>query len=165
MNIFFFDQDPVTCAQMHCDKHVVKMILEYAQLLSTAHRVIDGDHVNDVLYKATHINHPSAKWVRHSKSNYDWLYSLFIALCDEYSYRYEKTHMTDSKLRDILGGSPSGLQDIGFSSPWRAMPDEYKVQKEDASYCELSYRKYFKAEKRNIAKWTRREEPIWFILD
>ena len=86
MNIFYLDNDPMTCAQMHNDKHVIKMILETCQLLSTAHRIIDGVEtmaksktgrnvkrwiipdkythgkvkLNDVLYSATHVNHPSA---------------------------------------------------------------------------------------------------------
>ena len=66
MNIFYLHKDPKTCAEMHCDKHVVKMVLEYAQLLSTAHRVLDGDEWADKaqLYKATHKNHPSAIWAR-----------------------------------------------------------------------------------------------------
>jgi hypothetical protein len=89
MNIFYVHPDPVICAQQHVDKHVVKMILEYAQLLSTAHRVLDGsisvgvsdkgrkktsyklaDDRDAVLYSATHLNHPSAKWARHSLANY-----------------------------------------------------------------------------------------------
>ena len=96
MNIFYLHNDPKTCAEMHVDKHCVKMILEYAQLLSTAHRVLDGtlnvglsasgrkktsyvlmDQRESVLYSATHINHPSAIWVRQSDKNYDWLFSLF----------------------------------------------------------------------------------------
>ena len=95
MNIFYVHEDAATCAQQHVDKHVVKMILEYAQLLSTAHRVLDGqeteglspsgrkqkiwklpDERDDVLYKATHMNHPSAKWARHSVHNYMWLFKL-----------------------------------------------------------------------------------------
>ena len=87
MNIFYLDKDPKKCAEMHCDKHVVKMILEYAQLLSTAHRVLDGnewaDHVG--LYKATHKNHPSAIWARESAGNYFWLNKLFQELCKEYT--------------------------------------------------------------------------------
>ncbi len=42
MNIFYLDHDVYKCAEMHNDKHTVKMILEYAQLLSTAHRFLDG---------------------------------------------------------------------------------------------------------------------------
>ena len=82
MNIFYLDEDPVLAAQMHCDKHVVKMILESAQLLSTAHLLIDGDELADErgLYKATHKNHPSSKWVRDSSENYEWLWNLFDQL-------------------------------------------------------------------------------------
>ena len=74
MNIFYIDKDPIKAAQMACDKHVVKMILETAQLLCTAHRVIDGVdlQMNSLLeettmYRATHINHPSTKWVREKR--------------------------------------------------------------------------------------------------
>ena len=100
MNIFYLDHDVTKCAEMHNDKHVVKMILEYAQLLSTAHRVLDGticdgfsdsgrrkktytlsDSRNDILYSATHINHPSAVWVRQSDTNYKWLQSMLVTLC------------------------------------------------------------------------------------
>ena len=43
MNIFYLHENPEICAEYHCDKHVVKMILETAQMLSTAHRIIDGE--------------------------------------------------------------------------------------------------------------------------
>jgi hypothetical protein len=112
MNIFYLSQNPVECAQMHNDKHCVKMILESAQLLSTAHRVLDGvetvglsqsgrkkkiwklanDKLDTKLYSATHNNHPSAIWVRQSKNNYVWLFNLFCSLIVEYQHRYEKVH-------------------------------------------------------------------------
>ena len=113
MNIFILDEDPVKAAEYHCNKHVVKMIIEYAQLLSTAHRVIDGVEYEDktangrrikrwkmvknpnmenTLYKAAMINHPSAVWVRQSSRHYKWLYRLFMWLCVEYTYRYGKHH-------------------------------------------------------------------------
>jgi len=55
---------------------MVKMILEYAQLLSTAHYVPDSDNceIRNKIYTSTHINHPCAKWERDSHSNYNWLY-------------------------------------------------------------------------------------------
>jgi hypothetical protein len=100
MNIFYLDENYETAAKQHLDKHVVKMIIEYAQLMSTAHRVIDGtqwydktaagrriarwEHPNSeqdqILYKASHINHPSGIWARESFSNYMWLYSLWEEL-------------------------------------------------------------------------------------
>jgi len=122
MNIFYLDNDPKVCAEMHNDKHCIKMILEYAQLLSTAHRVLDGtlsvglsetgrkqtryvlpDNRESKLYVATHINHPSAIWVRKSYANYVWLSKLLTELCREYTYRYGKVHkvQTGFKLHDL----------------------------------------------------------------
>ena len=99
MNRFILDSDPVIASQMHCDRHVVKMILEEAQMLSTAHRILDGvsevsstktgrkitrwrvsDSREDSLYKASHVNHPCTIWCRATNSNYEWGYSLFINL-------------------------------------------------------------------------------------
>ena len=69
MNLFYLDRDPVEAARMQCDRHVVKMILETAQMLSTAHIELDG---KQVAYKATHKNHPSTVWVRSSSLAYNW---------------------------------------------------------------------------------------------
>jgi len=129
MNIFYLDKDPKICASYHCDKHVLKMIIEYAQLLSTAHRLLDGiegrgssksgktqvrvwtldNGLENVLYKATHVNHPSNKWVRNHRDNYVWLYELWIHLCSEYSKRYKKTHLTYTKLSSALCNIPKIL--------------------------------------------------------
>lgn len=179
MNIFWLDKDPIESAKMHHDKHVVKMILEYAQLLSTAHRILDGtlnnvishsgrrkkvytlnDDRDAVLYNATHINHPSAIWARQTCNNYRQLYELFCATCDEYTYRYGKVHLTDSKLRTILKQHP---KNIGRSKiqvdPTPAMPDECKIPGDVVG----SYRKYYIDKKVDMAKWTNREPPQWFI--
>jgi len=126
MNIFFLDTDPVLAAQYQCDKHVVKMILETAQMLCTAHRVLDGERMysektkkplqqynhprwHDVLYKCAHINHPSTKWIRATSGNYQWAFAHFCALCDEYSYRYGKLHESDKKLRHYLEHTPANI--------------------------------------------------------
>src|SRR5210317_1724435 len=108
MNIFYLHEDPTQCAQWHIDKHVVKMPTEYAQLLSTAHRMLDGelyyvpgkrgmkkrwrlpDDRDDNIYQAGHYGHPSAVWVRESKSNYNMLFRLYTALLGEYDYRYNE---------------------------------------------------------------------------
>ena len=99
MNIFFLDEDSKMCAQAHCDKHVVKMILEYAQMMSTAHRVLDPpSELIEPMYKPTHKNHPAAVWVRESDANYKWLYDLWFWLAKEYWWRYDKMHKTWEKL-------------------------------------------------------------------
>lgn len=181
MNIFFFSKNTQECARMHCSKHTVKMIVEYAQLLCTAHRLLDGTESvviknnrrkkvwilpnrtkNEILYSATHINHPSAKWTRHTRANYTWLFNLWSRLCDEYEYRYGKIHATKTKLWDLLITPPVNIPDGIFSSPWRAMPEKYKMPKTSIDYCELSYQAYFNGEKQHIADWKNRETPHWF---
>jgi hypothetical protein len=176
MNIFYLSNNPVEAAKEHCDKHVVKMVIEYAQLLSTAHRVLDGemyldktannrsikrwlleDTREDVLYKASHINHPSAVWARESNNNYNWLYCLFTATCDEYTYRYGKLHETDRKLRDVLATPPKNIEVGYFKEPPQCMPYLYKSDK-----AVKGYRRYYIEDKADFAKWTKRNIPEWF---
>ena len=106
MNIFVLDNDPIVAAQSVCNKHVVKMILESGQMLSTAHRVLDEKPISERFYKLAHINHPSTIWTRTVSANYQWLYSLWSFLCGEYTERYGKEHLTEIKLRDILWQTP-----------------------------------------------------------
>jgi hypothetical protein len=176
MNIFYLDADPKTCAQMHVDKHCVKMILEYAQLLSTAHRVLDGtesvglsdsgrrkkswrlsDSREPVLYSATHINHPSAIWVRQSRDNYLYLWHLFVELCREYTYRYERTHATE-RLVDVLALIPDNIGKHPYTEPTPAMPDYCKVPGDSIK----SYHNYYINEKQRMAVWKKRDIPTWF---
>lgn len=141
MNIFYIHTNPVVSATAMSDKHVVKMILESAQLLSTAHHMLDSE-VKHLLYKPTHVNHPSNKWVRESAKHYKWLYEHFVALCEEYTKRFNKVHATETKLKELLSSIPTRLQDNGFIEPPCAMPDLYKN-----GNSMLSYRSYYEAEK------------------
>ena len=125
MNIFYLDEDPVKAAKYQYNKHVVKMILESAQMLCTAHHLIMGDDA-DVPYKIAHPKHPSTQWVTYSASNYAWLYQHMLALGDEYTKRYGKTHLTITKCKDKLAKLPGGIFNVGFTQPPQAMPDEYK---------------------------------------
>lgn len=141
MNIFYIHTQPEVCAHAMSNKHVVKMILESAQLLSTAHHELQS-HIAKHLYKPTHKNHPSAKWVRQSSQHYNWLYAHFVYLNAEYFERYQRVHKT-WQLHTYLSQVPSNLKDNGFAPPPPAMPDEYKVLDNPL----LSYRKYYEAEK------------------
>jgi hypothetical protein len=188
MNIFFLDKCTQTCAEMHLDKHVVKMILEYAQLLSTAHRILDGSEYIDktangrnikrwkledkelepLLFKASHINHPSAKWVRESKANYRWLASLLCNLCLEYTHRYKKVHSVErSGLAEVLRNNfPQNFPhhktgDLLRTDPPPAMPDECKIKGDSIA----SYKKYYIEKKAHFARWTNREVPKWFLMN
>jgi len=176
VNIFYLDKDPVNSAKLHCDKHVVKMIIEYAQMLSTAHRMLDGTQYTDassgrriqrwkldnsnmdgVLYKASHINHPSAIWVRENAIQYQYMYDLFVACCDEYTFRYHKVHLTDTKLRVLLNEIPDNIKLGQWREPPPAMPDHCKVKGNSL----ISYHKYYATEKKSFAKWTLREVPTF----
>ena len=129
MNIFYLDKCPDKAARLQYNKHVVKMILESAQMLCTAHHCYgDKDQVENVPYKQAHLNHPSTVWTRRSKSTYMWLYNHMMALGDEYTKRYGKTHLSITKCKDFLAIPPRHIQGDDWCQPPQAMPDEYKTE-------------------------------------
>jgi len=179
MNVFYLSAYPDMCAEMHMDSHCSKMIIEYAQLMSTAHRVLDGEeyygrtknnrrikrwlHPNpeleDTLYKASHINHPSALWVRKSKKNYRWLYELWTELNKEFMYRYNKDvpHESFRKLKWELFSPPENMKENEFTEPTPAMPNDVKNESSI-----IAYRDYYILYKQHLAKWTKRDKPHWY---
>jgi hypothetical protein len=160
MNIFYFSDCPIESAQAQPDKMLVKMPLETAQMLSTAHRVLDGDEYADAngLYKTAYKNHPCTIWARESSSNYFWLYLHFVALGNEYTYRYDKTHASITKLQEPLAKVPSSIVQGEMTSLAQAMPEQYK----DSDSIK-AYRNYCINEK-HYAKWEkRRDKPTWWI--
>jgi hypothetical protein len=183
LNIFYLDHDPAKAAEMMVDKHVVKMILESAQLLSTAHRLLDGrqtveeryvpgsippryrkikrwildDARENVIYKATHMNHPSAVWTRASVENYLWLVEHFYALMNEYMHRYKKVHACNGQLAYMLQSPPHNLRDYDMTPMPSAMADEYKISDDPLT----NYRNYYKIGKSSMHKWTNRQPPEW----
>lgn len=150
MNIFVLDTNPNEAARQACDKHIVKMILESAQMLCTA-------HTEGAPYKATHKKHPCTLWVSASKSNYLWLCEHGLGLCAEYTKRYQKTHKTESIIKWCMENVPC-LPDIGLTEFAQAMPDKYKVKGDAVK----AYRNYYNGEKARIAKWKDGNVPTWF---
>ena len=143
MNIFYLDESPVIAAKVQYNKHVVKMILESAQMLCTAHHVL-GSNV-DIPYKLSHKNHPSAIWVRENSIHYDWLYFHMQALGFEYTKRYGKEHMSITKCRH-LHVHPENIPHEPFMQPPQCMPDEYKDK------CSIkAYWNYYIGEKHVVA--------------
>ena len=154
------------------------MILEYTQLLSTAHRLLDGKQsvvvvnnrklkrwsledprMNASLFLASHINHPSAVWARESEDQYLWLYQLLTHLCKEYTHRYGKTHAVVNRCWQELRNPPKNLKGKkGFREPPQAMPDEYKV-----TDVVESYRNYYRKAKSGFAVWKNRQVPEWYM--
>ena len=144
MNIFYLDEDPFVCAERMCDQHITKMPLESAQILSTAHRVLDGNLVvgetktgrkakrwvlpedDDKYYLAAYVNHPSTVWARQSSEHYTWLYEHFRALCLQFFERYQHHHSSWNRLKFSLAKLPQNIKDNGFVAPPQCMPDVYK---------------------------------------
>lgn len=152
------------------------MTLEYGQLMSTAHRVLDGtpyygktannrrilryllpDEREEYLWKASHYNHPSGLWVRESKDHYLWLYNLWLSMLNEYTHRYQKIHKAE-RMKDWFKHTPQNIPSKGWlSDPPPAMPDKYKV-----SSSIDSYKNYYKGSKSSFANWKNRNIPEWY---
>jgi len=177
MNIFVVQSSPHEAARDLCDKHVVKMIVESAQMLSTAHRVLDGEpairlskngrkikhwihpEYDDVLCLATMVNHPCTRWAMETSSNYDWLWHHAWGLMFEYTKRYGKKHSMHD-LMGILAGCPNNIKDGSLTPFAQAMPEQYRC--EDAV---TAYRKYYIGEKKRFAKWAKTPVPSWFASE
>jgi len=160
MNIFIVNQDPAQAARDLCDKHVVKMIVEGCQMLSTNHRIC-GSHVIYApvnLYKASFANHPCTIWARESFDNYEWLARHTHELCMEYTRRYDKVHSCQQMAKWFMMHVvlPHGATDSLTPFP-QAMPDQYR-----STDAVVAYRKYYLGEKARFAKWNHGNPPSWF---
>lgn len=154
MNIFILDINPKNVAKFHCDKHVVKMIVETAQMLSTTHYILNSSLKHKV-YKPAYINHPCTKWVRKSKGNYIWTLELLAYLLTQYKIRYKKIHKTFEIYR-YLCNYPR-FKKKNMTNFVLAMPDKYK------SKCVIkSYRTYYLNDKKSFAKWEKGIEAPWW---
>lgn len=155
MNIFVLDTDPVLAAQYQCDRHVIKMVLESTQLLSNAFSL------DDAPYKRTHYNHPCSIWTRESYENWQWLMMHAVALADEYTYRYNKSH----KCLDVLylmrsnDNKLENVPSLGAMTPFaQAMPEGYRNTDPV-----VAYRSYYINVKNRIATWKKtRSAPAWY---
>ena len=155
MNIFHLDKDPLLCAKYHCDKHVVKMIVETGQMLCTAYQRHYG--LKDDLYKPAYPHHPMTKWVGDSGANFSFTIKLFDSLLAEYTDRYNKVHKT-FRIYLLLNSKYKKWQDMEgeFTTPPLCMPDEYKLD----DYVQ-SYKNYYIGEKMYFAKYNYSETPHW----
>ena len=156
MNIFHLHKEPKICARYHCDKHVVKMILETSQMLSTAYRRVCGD--DDNLYKTAYPKHPMTIWVGNSLENFKYALSLGEWLAIQYTYRYKKVHKSQRiidyirfhKLKNVV----KNFTKVKFTPPPQCMPDEYKHK----DYI-TAYKQYYIGEKKRFAKYTGVDTP------
>ena len=155
LNIFVLDNDIKKCAEYHADCHITKMVVETAQLLSSAHWMSGGE----APYKLTHKNHPCAKWVRESIFNYIWLVDHGMALCREYTKRYNRKHATQEKIEWCASHLPI-IENKGLTEFPLAMPDDVKTPRDPVK----SYRDYYKKYKKDIVKWNHSKKPEWYVL-
>ena len=170
MNIFYLDSDPALAAQLHCDVHVRKMIIETAQLLGTAHWILDPKTTKQIyqkaiqqnqkiLYRPSHQKHPCAVWVRENSANYYWTVNLGKELLKEFEFRFEKSHATSSVITYLSQNFPKSISiSEVLTPPAQAMPEEYRDNNPI-----IAYRKYYlygKYQKKEIfQKYTRRNVP------
>ena len=162
MNIFAVDECPTAAAQALPDKLVVKMPLETTQILSTASELLGVPGP----YRKTHQHHPCVKWVMRDRANWLWTLDHGRALCDEYRYRYGKTHGCEEILEEI---SEECARPDKFSTNhepfFLAMPDELRHDPNLSCNPVEAYREYLRTRKAYYARWTRRSAPTWWIKE
>ena len=141
------------------------MILESAQLLCTAHRVLDGEQLvlkdwrENTFIKATHVNHPCAIWCRQTDDNYSWLANLAESLLKEYTRRYKKQHAYTYLIEDLVDYLPDNIPEDAFTEPPQCMPDYCKIPGNTVQ----AYRNYYINEKSNFAVWKYTQTPDWYL--
>jgi len=156
MNIFFLDKLPETSAQMLCDKHVPKMLLETCQMLSTAYQRHMGTNWN--LYRGAYHKHPMTLWVGNSIANFDWAFDHALEISNQYTKRFNKEHKS-SRILKLLADTKVDIIDAGFTTPPQCMPDVYK----NDNYI-TAYRHYYWNDKKYFAKWDRGvPKPSWWF--
>lgn len=184
MNIFIVDENPVAAAHMLCDKHIVKMVTESAQMLSTAHRMLDGEmemrpsksgkrmvkywKLNDdrenILMKAVHMGHPCTVWTMQSASNYIWHYAHYAEMAKEYTRRYGKKHGAfnrETEIGSYLRKLPRNINKSIGETPYAIAMQHYPECIVEGNAVQ-SYRNYYNVAKKSFAKWTNRTPPDWY---
>lgn len=181
MNLFYLDDDLDKCAEYHIDKHVGKMQLEAAQLMTTTlwvdrylgyiPRKLNSEELKELnsvkakepsiesrtftRYLPTHVNHPCAIWARSSLEHHYWIICYINALNAETLYRGNKSHASCAEANRMP--EPIRLPDIGWHKPALAMPDQLKSDDPVASY-----RRFYMLDKGPFASWKVRGKPHWW---
>ncbi|MGV8130627.1 MAG: pyrimidine dimer DNA glycosylase/endonuclease V [Candidatus Pacearchaeota archaeon] len=163
MNIFYLDSNATVAPKYLCDKHVVKMVVESAQILSTVVQLKKLQPMPAECYAVTHAHHPCVLWAGKSIDNFQWLTTYALNLALEYTFRYNKAHKSSTLLMHIAWLLETSWlysatwPEVGFTEPPQCMPDKYK-----GPDTVEAYRAYYKGEKARFAKWAHSEEPEWW---
>jgi len=186
MNLFVFSKRPRRNAQLYCDQHVRKILLELTQMLYTAyHALLPVSDVRAWLrandapgggYRPTHVDHPVTRWVRATPQNYRYAATTALALCDEFEHRFGKPHacrrhvvwlVVHTPFNDGACDASAGARRRRLTPFAQAMPGAYK----DPTSAKRAYRRYARAEKRVFANgrsmptWTRRPVPRFMLTE
>lgn len=169
MNIFVLDEDIRLAAQYHMDVHVIKQILETAQMLSTAHWASNSNYTPQ--YKMTHKNHGCNLWLVKSQANYKWLCAFGLALCDEFRYRRGKEHKSEAVLKDLALHVPP-IPNLPLTEHYKAVGKDEDLRALPVVECYRAYYNRYKQfyirktrngkETKIYASWTGRSVPNWF---
>ena len=161
MNIFVLHRDPTIAAQMHCDKHVPKMVVEAAQMMASAlrrHGATDEDMPLTKAgkpYKGGYAHHPCTVWAGDSQENWIWLAHHAMQLCEEYYKRFNKMHACTDPIYHMIGLQKI-IPNTGLTPFAQAMPDEYR--NDDAV---VAYQAYYHS--KQFAKWEKgTPAPDWW---
>ena len=165
MNIFILSACPIEAAKQQCDKHVVKMPVESAQMLASAlrrHGATDIDMPftsKGTPYQGGYPHHPCTVWAGETRNNFLWLCEHGIALSAEYTYRYNKLHACDKAIRHMT--KFANLIPVGPRTSFvQAMPDQYKIHNAPIK----AFRKYYLGDKSRFATWNKgRDAPSWWV--
>lgn len=161
MNLFILDTNPEKCAEYHCDKHVVKMPTETAQMISFVYhdKELWQNNIPDCImgFSKTHYKHPCSIWIRESLSNFKFACQLGLALYEEYQYRYNKPdkHQRCRNIFQFALDNPPAIQDKGLTDFALAMDEKYIKYKSAVK----NYREYYISGKSHLLNYTKRQKP------
>ena len=154
MNIFILSRDPVEAAKWQCDKHIVKMCSESAQMLCSVHEP------GVAPWKRSHYNHPCTVWTRTSVDNYRWHILHALALCEEYTQRYGRRHAAQDVIEWCKNNEPE-LPSAGLTPFPRAIKDPTYHDQDIVT----SYRAYYIGDKSRFARWRYSSPPPWWPIE
>lgn len=158
MNIFVTHPSPAVSALWLDDSRLNKMILESAQMLSTAIRTVtDNDaSICEGLYRKTHTNHPCNIWVRETRANFMWLVAHASTMANYKATRDGKRHRSMEIIVNALRRSrviPEGEQTPFANS---AANQDHGVDFKSEPNTYSAYRKYL------VARWlSDKRMPTW----
>jgi hypothetical protein len=164
MNMFILDNCPFKAAQLNCDTHTSKIILEIAQMLCIPFHL---NGIQNVPYKMCHKNHPVSKWVRESYENFTWTVRHAHGLHFEKAARTSKGHKSIDVVKwaasnmDLISLPRTGLTKFAIAINENSLCRKYpSFDESDPVKC---YQLYYKYDKKDIAKWTKREVPEFML--